>query len=268
LKIIGLIGGMSWESTVQYYVQINKTIKERLGGLHSAKIVLYSVDFDEVEPLMRAGDWEAAGFILADAARSLEAAGAAFLVMCTNTLHKVAPLIEAAVGVPLLHIADPTAAEIKRADHTTVGLLGARFTMEEASTATDWANVTAFASRPDAGSETIHRIIFDGVPGNHQRGVRGGIAVMASCVPRRAGHHSWVHGIPMLVDQQDSNVPVRTTAIRKRRSSNGALVTPSVGSGCRKGMLSAGRIRRRDRMNLPALVAVLTVVDNRMSARG
>lgn len=98
MKTIGLIGGMSWESTVPYYRQINEAIKERLGGLHSAKLVLYSVDFDEIERLQHSGDWEAAGAILVDAARSLEAAGAAFLVLCTNTMHKVAPSIEASVG--------------------------------------------------------------------------------------------------------------------------------------------------------------------------
>ena len=114
MKTIGLIGGMSWESTVPYYRQINETIRNRLGGLHSAKIVLYSVDFHEIEKLQRAGDWEASGAVLADAARSLEAAGASFLVLCTNTMHKVAPSIEAAVSIPLFHIADPTAAEIKQ----------------------------------------------------------------------------------------------------------------------------------------------------------
>ena len=123
---------MSWESTVPYYRQINETIRERLGGLHSAKIVLYSVDFHEIERLQHAGDWEGAGVILAEAARSLQAAGAVFLVLCTNTMHNVASSIEAAVDIPLFHIADPTAAEIKRAGHSTVGLIGTRFTMEQA----------------------------------------------------------------------------------------------------------------------------------------
>ena len=131
MKTIGLIGGMSWESTVPYYRLINETIKERLGGLHSAKLVLYSVDFQEIEQFQHHGEWERAGAILAAAARSLEAAGAEFLVLCTNTMHKVAGSIEAAVGIPLLHIADPTAAEIKRAGHAVVGLLGTRFTMEQ-----------------------------------------------------------------------------------------------------------------------------------------
>src|SRR3954469_18112695 len=121
MKTIGLIGGMSWESTVPYYRVINETIKARLGGLHSARLILYSVDFHEIERLQHAGDWQAAGAMLAEAARALEAAGAAFLVLCTNTMHKVASSIEAAVAIPLLHIADPTAAAVKQAGHSTVG---------------------------------------------------------------------------------------------------------------------------------------------------
>lgn len=132
MKVIGLIGGMSWESTVPYYRQINETIKERLGGLHSAKVVLYSVDFHEIERLQHAGDWDAAGQMLGDAARALESAGADFLVLCTNTMHKVASAIESSVQIPLFHIADPTANEIKQAGFTKIGLLGTRFTMEQA----------------------------------------------------------------------------------------------------------------------------------------
>src|SRR3954447_6790749 len=107
MKTIGLLGGMSWESTVPYYRQINETIRERLGGLHSARIVLYSVDFHDVETLQHAGDWRAAGEMMAAAAGALHAAGADFRILCTNTMHKVAASIEAAVTLPLLHIADP-----------------------------------------------------------------------------------------------------------------------------------------------------------------
>lgn len=131
MKTIGLIGGMSWESTVPYYREINEAVKRALGGLHSAKLILYSVDFHEVERLQHAGDWAAAGALLASVAQSLERAGADGLVLCTNTMHKVAPAIEAAVQIPLLHIADPTAQAIRQAGHTTVGLLGTRFTMEQ-----------------------------------------------------------------------------------------------------------------------------------------
>ena len=131
LKTIGLIGGMSWESTVCYYRQINEAIKSRLGGLHSAKIVLHSVDFQEIVSLQHAGDWEGIGALLAGAGRSLEIAGADFLVLCTNTMHKMAPHIEGAVNIPLLQIADATAAAIKRSGHSTIGLLGTQLTMEE-----------------------------------------------------------------------------------------------------------------------------------------
>ncbi|HZF13492.1 MAG TPA: aspartate/glutamate racemase family protein [Thermoanaerobaculia bacterium] len=131
MKTIGLLGGMSWESTVPYYRLINQRVGERLGGLHSAKIVLYSVDFHEIEVLQHADRWEEAGELLAAGARSLERAGADFLVLCTNTMHRVAGAIEAAVRLPLLHIADATAAEIARAGMRRVGLLGTRFTMEQ-----------------------------------------------------------------------------------------------------------------------------------------
>ncbi len=131
MKTIGLIGGMSWESTVPYYQVVNRVIGKRLGGLHSAKVALYSVDFDEIETLQHESRWEESGEMLADAARAVRLAGADFIVLCTNTMHKVAPQIEAAVDVPLLHIADATAERVKAAGLTRVGLLGTRFTMEE-----------------------------------------------------------------------------------------------------------------------------------------
>lgn len=131
MKTIGMIGGMSWESTLAYYRLVNETVKLRLGGLHSARLVLCSVDFHEIEQLQQAGDWHAAGEMLAGAARSLQAAGADFIVLCTNTMHKVAERIEAAVDIPFLHIADATAQAIKAAGHERIGLLGTRFTMEE-----------------------------------------------------------------------------------------------------------------------------------------
>ena len=131
MKTLGLIGGMSWESTVPYYRLINEGVKARLGGLHSAKLVLYSVDFAEVEALQRAGQWQAAGQMLAQAAHSLHAAGAQALVLCTNTMHKVADAIESAVDVPFIHIADATARAVSAAGLQKVGLLGTRFTMEQ-----------------------------------------------------------------------------------------------------------------------------------------
>ncbi len=131
MKTIGLIGGMSWESSLEYYRIVNEEVKKKLGGFHSAKCIMYSVDFAEIEELQRLGDWERAGWILSQTALSLEAAGADFLVLCTNTMHKVAPAIESAVSIPLLHIADPTAERIKARGFKKVGLLGTRFTMED-----------------------------------------------------------------------------------------------------------------------------------------
>jgi len=131
MKTIGLLGGMSWESTIGYYRAINEGIKVRLGGFHSAKIVLYSVDFEPIETLQRLGNWQQMGDLLTDAARKIEAAGADFLLICTNTMHKVAPHIEQEITMPILHIADATAEALDRHGIRTVGLLGTAFTMEQ-----------------------------------------------------------------------------------------------------------------------------------------
>jgi aspartate racemase len=131
LKTIGLIGGMSWESTQFYYRQINESVRQRLGGLHSAKILLNSVDFAPVEKFQHAGDWEATAEILSQAAKSLESGGADFFLICTNTMHKVAPEVAQSVNIPLLHIADTTAEALKADGVTRVGLLGTAFTMEQ-----------------------------------------------------------------------------------------------------------------------------------------
>ncbi len=229
MKTIGLIGGMSWESTVPYYRQINEIIKQRLGGLHSAKIVLVSVDFHDIERLQHAGDWEGAGALLAAAARSLEAAGADFLVLCTNTMHKVAPAIEAAVSIPLLHIADPTAAAIKQAGHSTVGLIGTRFTMEQ-----DFYRKPLSARHglsvivPNAEDRaTIHRIIYDelcvGVVSPASRSayrrimeglaVQGAQAIILGCTE-----------ISLMISQADASVPLfDTTALHAQAAAEEAL---------------------------------------------
>jgi len=131
VRTIGLLGGMSWESTVPYYRITNQTVAERLGGLHSARLILYSVDFHDIEQLQHAGKWDETGRILAQCARSVETAGADGLVLCTNTMHKVADTIQGAIEVPLLHIADAVAGEIKCHGVSSVGLLGTRFTMEQ-----------------------------------------------------------------------------------------------------------------------------------------
>ena len=131
MKTIGLLGGMSWESTASYYRAINEGVRQALGGLHSAKICLYSVNFEEIETLQQQGRWDEAGAILARAARSVEAGGADFLLLCTNTMHIVAPAIEAAISIPLLHIADATAQRLVNDNVRTVGLLGTQFTMAQ-----------------------------------------------------------------------------------------------------------------------------------------
>lgn len=131
MKTIGLLGGMSWESTVGYYRAINEGIKDSLGGLHSAKIAMYSVDFDSIEKLQQSGDWEGTAKILSEAAMNVQLAGADFLLICTNTMHKVAPQIEESINIPLLHIADATAEVLVKKGIKTVGLLGTAFTMEQ-----------------------------------------------------------------------------------------------------------------------------------------
>jgi len=162
VKTIGLLGGMSWESTVSYYQIINRAVGERLGGLHSAKILLHSVDFAEIERLQHADRWAEAGSLLAEAAMALEGAGADFLLICTNTMHRVAPAIEARVRVPLLHIADPTAEAIKAAGISTVGLLGTRFTMEQdfyRGRLQRKFGLTVHVPEP-ASRELIHQVIY------------------------------------------------------------------------------------------------------------
>ncbi len=163
MKTIGLLGGMSWESTVAYYRLINEGVKARLGGLHSARCLLLSVDFAEIEALQHAGAWEQAGGTLTAEAQRLERAGADFIVLCTNTMHKVAESIQARITIPLLHIADPTAEAIKARGFQRVGLLGTRFTMEQdfyAGRLTQKYGLEVLT--PEAAErEIIHRVIYD-----------------------------------------------------------------------------------------------------------
>lgn len=163
MKTLGLIGGMSWESTIPYYRQINQIIKQELGGLHSAKIVLVSVDFHEIEAMQKAGDWDAAGQVLAQAARGLHAAGAEAIVLCTNTMHKVAGDIEAAAPIPLLHIADPCADAIKTQGFQRIGLLGTRFTMEQSfyKDRLQDRHGLQVLTPDEADRATVHRIIYE-----------------------------------------------------------------------------------------------------------
>ena len=163
MKCIGLLGGMSWESTVSYYQALNRGVRAQLGGLHSARVLLNSVDFAEIERLQHAGDWPATARLLAAEARKLQDGGADFLLIGTNTMHKVAPEIEAAIDIPLLHIADATAAKLRADGVTRVGLLGTRFTMEQdfyKGRLQDRFGLAVLV--PDeAGRERVHRIIYD-----------------------------------------------------------------------------------------------------------
>lgn len=163
MKTIGLLGGMSWESTRTYYEAINQEVRARCGGLHSAKIAMYSVDFDEIERLQKAGRWDQAGRVLAEAAKRVEAAAADFLVLCSNTTHRVAPEIEKAIGIPLLHIADATAEEVKGTSLHTVGLLGTKFTMEQdfyrGRLTSRHGLEVLIPAEPER--ELIHRVIYD-----------------------------------------------------------------------------------------------------------
>jgi aspartate racemase len=229
MKTIGLIGGMSWESTVPYYRQINETIKQQLGGLHSAKLVLYSVDFHEVERLQHAGDWDAAGVMMADAARALQAAGADFIVLCTNTMHKVAPAIEGAVRIPLFHIADPTVLEIKRAGMRKIGLLGTRFTMEQPfykDRLRELHGLDVVVPSP-ADRDVVHRIIYeelclgkvlDASRDEYRRIIaslveQGAQAVILGCTE-----------ISLLVAQPDASVPLfDTTSIHAQSAALWAI---------------------------------------------
>ena len=229
MKVIGLIGGMSWESTASYYRIINETVKEQLGGLHSAKLVLYSVDFHEVERMQQAGDWAAAGALLANAARGLHAAGAECVVVCTNTMHKVAEFIVAAVNIPLLHIADPTADAIKRAGHTTVGLVGTRFTMEQdfyRDRLITQHGLTVLTPN-DHDRNVVHRVIYEELclgkvlteSRDEYRRVmielvaQGAQAIILGCTQ-----------ISLLIDQRDSSVPLfDTTYLHARGAAEWAL---------------------------------------------
>lgn len=162
MKTIGVLGGMSWESSAQWYRLANESVKARLGGHHSARVLLDSLDFAEIEELQARGDWDAAGELLAEHARRLEAGGADLLVLCTNTMHLVADRIQAAVAIPFLHIVDTVASAIQDSGASTVGLLGTAFTMEQSFSTERLAGHGIRTIVPDpAARTTVHRIIYD-----------------------------------------------------------------------------------------------------------
>ncbi|HBH11867.1 MAG: Aspartate racemase [Clostridiales bacterium 38_11] len=162
MKTIGLIGGMSWESTVTYYQIINKFINKELGGLHSAKILLYSVDFAEIEEYQSNGDWEKSADILSAVAKNLENAGADFIVICTNTMHKVAPQIQRKINIPIIHIAETTASELRIQNITKVALLGTKYTMTQDFYKAKLESAGIEVLIPDEqGIEAINNVIFN-----------------------------------------------------------------------------------------------------------
>jgi aspartate racemase len=214
-RVIGMLGGMSWESSAAYYRLANELVRDRLGGLHSARVVLASVDFADVERLQVAGRWEEAGQLLAREAQGLEAAGADLLVLCTNTMHKVADQVQAAVSIPLLHLADAAAAAVRAADLETVGLLGTAFTMEQDFYRDRLARHGLSVLVPGVRDRAeVHRVIYDelclGVVREESR--QAYREVIARLV--EAGAEGVVLGcteIELLVTASDSPVPVFPT---------------------------------------------------------
>ena len=230
--VIGLIGGMSWESSAEYYRLINQGVRARLGGLRSARCLLWSFDFGEIEALQHAGQWDAAAALLADAAQRLERGGAGFFLICTNTMHRMADQVQAAVGIPLLHIADPTAARIQAHGVRRVGLLGTAFTMEQdfyKGRLRDRFGLDVLV--PDeAGRAAAHRIIYDElVQGRVEPASRRTYQdVIAGLVAR--GAEAIILGcteIMLLVRPEDSAVPLfDTTAIHAEAAVAQALRAP------------------------------------------
>jgi len=229
LKTLGLIGGMSWESTLPYYREINQTVRAQLGGLHSAKLILYSVDFAEIEQLQANAQWEQAGSLLAQVAQTLERAGADALVLCTNTMHKVADAISVAVSIPLLHIADPTALAIQQQGFDTVGLLGTRFTMEQDFYRSRLENIHSLrVLTPQAAQrDIVHRIIYDELCLGQVRAESRAAYLSVIDDLRAQGAQAIILGcteIAMLIEQHHTQLPLfDTTQLHARSAAHWAL---------------------------------------------
>ena len=228
MKTIGLLGGMSWESTELYYRLINEGVKQKLGGLHSARIVLVSVDFQEIETMQHAGDWRGAGQALAQAAQQVEAAGADFLLICTNTMHKVAPEIQAAIQIPVLHLANATAKRIRAQGLQTIGLLGTNFTMEQdfykGRLEAHGLNVLV---PPKTDRDIVHQVIYDELCLGQVKGAsrQEYLRIMADLQGR--GAEGIIEGcteIVMLVQQEHTDIPLfDTTSIHAQAAVAEAL---------------------------------------------
>ena len=218
MKTIGLLGGMSWESTALYYRWINEEVKRRLGKLHSARIAMVSVDFQEIEELQHLGEWEHTGEILTTAAQQIEAAGADFLVICTNTMHKVVPQIESGIDIPILHIADATAEKIKENKMSTIGLLGTNFTMEQdfyKGRLVERHGLDVIVPS-EADRQIVHRIIYDelcrGIVKEESR--QEYVRIMTQM--RQDGAEGIIEGcteIVMLVQQRHTSIPLFDTTV-------------------------------------------------------
>jgi aspartate racemase len=229
MKIIGMIGGMSWESSLEYYRLVNQRIKERLGGFHSAKCLMYSVDFAEIETLQHQGQWDEATAVMVDAGRRIERGGADFLIICTNTMHLMADDVQKNIGIPLIHIADATAQAIKEKGLKRVGLLGTRFTMEQEfykGRLSERHGIQVIV--PDEeGKQTVHDVIYNelcmGTIKESSRarfkeiiaalGARGAEGVILGCTE-----------IPLLITDRDTELAVfDTTAIHASAAVDFAL---------------------------------------------
>lgn len=240
MRTIGLLGGMSWESSALYYRLLNEQVRERLGGLHSARCILLSVDFAQIARLQEAGDWQRAGELLAADARSLQAAGAELVLLCTNTMHTVADAVTAGLDVPLLHIGDSTAEAVRAAGLTRVGLLGTRYTMEQPFLADRLTAAGLEVLVPEAGDrDLVHRVIYDelvlGVVREESRAAYRG--VVDRLVAR--GAQGVVLGcteIELLIGPDDVAVPTFPTtalhaaaAVRAALAEDGAAAPHTIG---------------------------------------
>ncbi|MBQ6355507.1 MAG: aspartate/glutamate racemase family protein [Solobacterium sp.] len=229
MKTIGLIGGMSWESTIPYYQIINETVREHLGGLHSAKIILYSVEFDEIEKYQSSNQWDKAAEVLGKAARGLELAGADFILICTNTMHKIYSEIQAAVSVPVYHIAELTADELAAKGITKIGLLGTKYTMTEdfyKKVLID-RGIEVLIPEKDEDIRMINTVIFDELCQGiiREEAKQEYLRVIDELTARGAG--GIILGcteIGLLVQQKDTDAPLfDTTYIHARAAAEKAL---------------------------------------------
>ena len=228
MKTIGLIGGMSWESTASYYQLINEAIKEELGGLHSAKILLYSVDFAEIEHYQSSGDWGKSAQVLSEITQKLEQAGADFIVICTNTMHKVAPQIQEKISIPILHIAQATAEALLEKGIQKVGLLGTKYTMTQDFYKEKLLEAGLEVVIPDqAGVEEVNRIIYDELCLGQIKGSSKQLYLTVIDDLRKAGAEAVILGcteIGLLVKQEDTDMPLfDTTAIHAQKAAKFAI---------------------------------------------